>query len=143
MGNTALSRWEPGGDLLAAAIARTKAALRAGTLQGFLWHQGESDAKELALASTYASRLAATIRHLRAELQAPDIPFLAGRLGEWLPATTHPHAGVVDQQLTGLPRLVPRVIIVESAGLTHKGDSVHFDTPSLRRFGVRFATSLF
>ncbi len=143
VGNTPLSRWEPGGDLLAKAIARTKTALRAGTLRGFLWHQGESDAKDLALAATYACRLAATIRHLRVELNAAETPFLVGRLGEWLPATTHPHAHVVNEQLTALSLLVPRVSIVDATGLMHKGDFVHFDTPSLRRFGVRFAKSLY
>ena len=142
VGNTPLSRWEPGGDLLASAIARTKAALRAGKLRGFLWHQGESDAKELALAATYACRLAATIRHLRVELNAAETPFLVGRLGEWLRVTTHPHAHVLNEQLTALPLLVPWVTIVDSTGLMHRGDFAHFDTPSLRGFGVRFAESL-
>ena len=32
-----------------------------------------------------------------------------------------------------------RVAFVSSQGLTHKGDVLHFDSPSLREFGRRYA----
>ncbi len=37
---------------------------------------------------------------------------------------------------------MPNADVVDSAGLKHKGDGVHFDTPSLREFGVRYATAM-
>jgi hypothetical protein len=48
----------------------------------------------------------------------------------------------VNEQLATLPTLAPRTAIVESTGLKHKGDVVHFDTPSLREFGKRYAAAM-
>ena len=61
MGGTPLSRWSKGGDLYQNAVARAKVAMKDGTLQGVLWHQGESDSGSLETADTYARRLATMI----------------------------------------------------------------------------------
>jgi hypothetical protein len=36
----------------------------------------------------------------------------------------------------------PCTAVVESAGLTAKQDKLHFDTPSLRELGVRYAAAM-
>jgi|GEM_PF-5931251 len=41
VGGTPLSRWQKGGDLYQQAIVRIRSAMKAGVLQGVLWHQGE------------------------------------------------------------------------------------------------------
>jgi hypothetical protein len=146
VGGTPLERWQKGGDLWQQAVARAKAAMKVGTLKGVLWHQGESDSGTKANAESYAARLAEMIKDLRTELDAPDVPFVAGELGEFLSerkkGRVPPYWRLVNEQLSELPKLVPRTAIVKSAGLQHKGDFVHFGTPSLRLFGRRYAKAM-
>jgi hypothetical protein len=76
---------EPG-DLYERAWRRTKLALAAhpnAVLRGFLWHQGESDATTLELASTVASRLGELIGNLRDDLTAECVPFPYARRREF------------------------------------------------------------
>jgi hypothetical protein len=49
---------------------------------------------------------------------------------------------VVNEQISSLPTLSPHTAVAESTGLKHKGDGVHFDTPSLREFGKRYAEAM-
>jgi len=61
-GGSELARWEEGGDLFAAAVARVRRCMAEGdatdVIAGVLWHQGESDCCEAALATSHAARLA-------------------------------------------------------------------------------------
>ena len=143
VGGTPLQRWQKDGDLYKQAVERAKAALKDGTLQGILWHQGENDAGREETAKNYAERLAGMVRDLRIELGAQDAPFVAGRLGEFLAPQTKDgkpsYWPLVNEQLDSLPKLVEGVAIVSSAGLKAKSDGVHFDAPSLREFGRRYA----
>jgi len=145
VGGTPLARWLKGRDLYEQALPRIKAAMKDGTLKGVLWHQGESDATQQEHAETYAKRLAGMVRDLRAELGVPEVPFVAGKLGEFLPETKKDapyHWRTVNAQLAELPKVVPKVAVVESTGLKHKGDEVHFDAPSLRELGRRYAEAM-
>ncbi len=144
VGGTPLSRWVKGGDLYAQALERAKAALKDGELKGILWHQGENDSATEQLATNYAARLAQMVKDLRADLAVTDTPFVAGKLGEYLARQSKDGKPsfwpTVNEQLASLPKLLPHSAVVESTGLKHKGDVVHFDTPSLREFGKRYAT---
>ena len=86
------------------------------------------------------------VNDLRTDLGVGEVPFVAGKLGEFLSHQTK--AGkpdfwpVVNEQLASLPALVPHTAVVESSGLSHKGDKVHFDTPSLRVLGDRYAEAM-
>ncbi|MBI3879124.1 MAG: sialate O-acetylesterase [Verrucomicrobia bacterium] len=146
VGGTPLSRWQKGGDLYQQAVVRAKLAMKDGALFGVLWHQGENDAGKKDTAENYAARLAQMVKDLRAEFGISDLPFVAGKLGEFLPRTDKDgqpsYWPVVNEQIATLPSLVPRTMVVESTGLKHKGDGIHFDTPSLREFGKRYATAM-
>lgn len=146
VGGTPLQRWQKGGDLYAQALVRAKLAMKDGTLKGILWHQGESDSGSEETARSYGSRLAQMISDLRADLGAGEVPFVAGKLGEFLaPVSKEGKPSfwpVVNEQLTALPQTVPHTAVVESTDLKHKGDQVHFDTPSLREFGKRYAKAM-
>jgi hypothetical protein len=146
VGGTPLERWSKGGDLYKQAVVRAKLALKDGTLKGILWHQGESDSGAEDKARSYGERLAKMIASLRAELGAGEIPFVAGKLGEFLKRADKngkPNFWpVVNEQLGALPQHVARSAIAESAGLKDKGDGVHFDTPALREFGKRYAAAM-
>lgn len=150
---TPLERWRKGGDLYEQAVVRAKAAMKDGTLKGILWHQGESDTGDAVLARTYRSRLAGMVRDLRAELGAGDVPFIAGLLGDFIGETgsmdgENPawpekpiYWSVVNEQIAGVPSEVPRCAVVSADALT-ANDGVHFDGPSLREFGRRYAKAL-
>lgn len=146
VGGTPLERWQKGRDLYEQAMVRIQAAMKDGILKGVLWHQGEGDAADPEKATSYATRLAAMVGDLRKDLGAPDVPFVAGKLGEFLADTTKDgrpsHWKTVNVQIAGLPALVEHAAVVESAGLKHKGDVVHFDSASLREFGRRYAQAM-
>jgi hypothetical protein len=144
VGGTPLSRWGKGGDLYSNAVYRAKLAMKNGTLKGIVWHQGESDSKP-GLAETYGDRLAKMIQDIRAELKSPRLPFVVGQLGEFLytrPAGNITEAGLVNDTLAKISERIPHTGCASSAGLTHKGDQVHFDTASQRELGRRFAAEM-
>lgn len=140
VGGTPLSRWMPGNDLYENAVTIAKAVLSKGDiLKGILWHQGEADSKDIPTANTYSARLSEMITTLRQELQANQVPFVAGELGHFL----QKHAQCkyfthVNQALRNIT--LPHYACAKASGLLDLGDDVHFDGPSLRTFGKRYAT---
>ena len=144
VGGTPLSRWQKGGDLYSNAVHRAQLAMKVGTLKGVIWHQGESDSSP-GKAETYGKRLDQMIRDLRADLGTPDLPFVAGQLGEFL--LTRGSNNVAEVQLVNdtiakLPSRVPHTGFVSSTGLNHKGDVLHFDAASQREMGRRYAKEM-
>jgi hypothetical protein len=141
VGGTPLSRWEHGGDLYKAALARAKAAAATGTLKGILWHQGEGDAHP-PLSGTYAQRLQQMIRDLRADLGTPELPVVVGELGPFLIGKKGSDAQTINDALHATAKALPNVACAEATGLKHKGDVLHFDAPSQRDFGKRYAAAM-
>ncbi len=144
-GGSPIDTWQPGGyhDQTMShpwddAIARARVALQAGTLQAILWHQGESDATP-ALAPGYEAKLHALIARFRTTLDAPDVPFIVGQLGQFEGVPWDDARRTVDAAHRALPGKVRRTAFVSSDGLVHGGDNVHFDTASLRELGRRYA----
>ena len=120
------------------ALRRAQLALPAGTLQGILWHQGESDSNR-ELSPAYATKLQALIARFRAELRAPTVPFIVGQLGRFAGAPWNEFKTEVDRAHRELPAKIPRTAFVSAEGLTDKGDKTHFDSESCREFGRRYA----
>lgn len=141
-GGSPISAWEPGVRFQQTsshpyddAVARAKAAMKSGTLQAILWHQGESDANE-ALAPAYEEKLRALITRFRKDLDSPELPFLIGQLGQfgkWNAATAQ-----VDQAQQNVAKSMKNVYFIRSDKLT-TGDGIHFDTASLRIMAERYA----
>lgn len=145
VGGTPLSRWQKGEDLYEQALKRIRTAQKNGTVRGILWHQGENDSLDLQKAESYARRLAKMVDDLRTDLNDADVPFVAGTLGDFLSndAGGQPyHWKTVNAQLQLLPGLSARTAIVDAGGLKAKSDGVHFDTPSLRTLGERYADAI-
>ena len=147
VGGSPIDSWLPGALDAATkthpwddAMCRAKAALAAGTLKGILWHQGESDSKS-GLAPAYAAKLADLITRLRAELNAPTAPFIAGQMGKFAERPWDEFRVQVDQAHRDLPGKMPHTAFVSSEGLTHRGDMIHFDSDSYRELGRRYATA--
>jgi hypothetical protein len=144
-GGTPLRRWQRGGDLYSNAVHRVRLAMQDGSLKGILWHQGESDSGAATNANTYADRLGGMIRDLRADLGAPNLPFVAGELGEFFYGRTtnaSPYVMVVNDALKNLPQTVRHSACASSKGLKDNGDTLHFNAAAQREFGQRYAEQM-
>ncbi len=142
-GGSPLKRWMPEGDLYRRAVAWTQAALaQGGTLKGILWHQGCTDAENAAPPADYAERLAKMVASLRKDLNAPDVPFVAGELGEYLAGNAAvKHWRTINEQLALATQTIPNMRLVRSHGLADKGDVLHFGMAAQRTLGRRYAAA--
>jgi Carbohydrate esterase, sialic acid-specific acetylesterase len=145
IGGTRLNRWQKGADLYERAVKRAQIAMKDGTLEGVLWHQGESDSGTNTLANSYGERLYQMIRDLRTDLGSTNLPFVAAQIGEFLYTrkdNPSPFAKTVNTALAKLPENVPFTACVSSHDLKDKGDNLHFDAASQREMGRRYATEM-
>lgn len=145
VGGSAIASWEPGGYDTPTkthpyddAMVRAREALKTGTLKGILWHQGESDCSP-EKSAVYEQKLHALIERLRDELDAPNVPFIAGQLGQFPERPWNEAKKRVDRAHRELPEEISNTAFVSAEGLTHKGDHVHFDAASAKELGRRFA----
>lgn len=145
VGGSPIDTWKPGAihtDTRTPpwddTMKRARAALPAGTLKAILWHQGESDAKA-GLATAYEPKVLDLVARFRRELNAPTVPFIAGAIGRFDGAPWNEFQIQVDRAYRTLVERVPHTAYVSSEGLKDKGDKVHFDTPSYRELGRRYA----
>ena len=146
-GGSPISTWEPGGyhgqtksHPWDDAIKRAKLAMRDGVLKGILWHQGESDSQK-GLAEIYEKKLHELVVRFRKELNAPEVPFLAGQMGQFAERPWSDDKKVVDAAHRNLPNKVKRTAFVSSDDLGHKGDKVHFSAAAFRELGERYANA--
>ncbi len=147
VGGSPLSKWMKGQPLYEAAVDRAKAAMRSGTLAGVLWHQGESDATP-DLAPTYSLRLEKMLKDLRATLHEPNLPIVLGETGRFnngefgAQNIDSAFLKMVNEGIHAAGQKVPNVSVVDSKGLKHRGDQLHFDSVSAREFGKRYAEAM-
>jgi hypothetical protein len=144
-GGSPISTWEPGGYHAQTkshpyddAIARTNRALQNGTLKGILWHQGESDCNET-LAPLYHDKLTSLINRFRTEFKIDDLPFITGQLGQFPQSPWNEFKLMVNDAHMMAAKEMNNVRFVISDGLTCNPDNIHFDAPSQRTFGKRYA----
>ena len=140
VGGTPLSRWMPEEDLYERALSIAREALKGGSLKAILWHQGETDAQHLELAQSYGQRLTQMVSTLRQALDATNVPFVVGGLGDFL--AVHPtcvHYGLVNDALQSLN--VDRCGFASAEGLG-EFDGIHFSSAALRSLGQRYSTEL-
>ncbi|MEO8173180.1 MAG: sialate O-acetylesterase [Sediminibacterium sp.] len=146
VGGTKIDLWQPGAYDNATktypwddAIRRIKKALPDGTVEAILWHQGESDANE-ALSPSYENKLRALIAGFRKELNNSSLPFILGEIGEFKPGENK-HIPFINSVIKKIAETTPYSAFVSCAGLTHRGDFLHFDAASAREFGKRYAAA--
>lgn len=141
-GGAGIDRLGPGTPLYDNAMRRSRQASLHGTLAGVLWHQGETDALDDALAGAHAGKLATMITRLRSDLATPELPFLIGDLAPFGDDKRDPAAvarrAVVRAGLRRVAAETSRAAFVESDGLAGV-DAVHFSRPALMEFGRRYA----
>ena len=141
VGGSGIDRWVEGGDLWSNAVARTRIAQRSGTLKGVLWHQGELDSLSRRLTGTWGGKLASLVRSVRKEFG--PVPFVAGELGHYLGSfRANARWREINEQMHDLERMLPDYCVVSASGLSANPDNLHFNTESLREFGLRYADAM-
>jgi len=145
VGGSPISSWEPGALDPATkthpyddALTRARAAMKDGRLRAILWHQGESDAHP-GLSEQYDAKLRALIARFRADLEAPDLPFIIGALGRFPGKPWDADVRRIDSVHRAVAATVANVAYASSEGLRDKGDTLHFDAASQRELGARYA----
>ena len=120
----------PSRNLYPWVLERLQNALKKGKLQGILLHQGESDNGS----NTWVTRVSKIVSDLKNDLNLnEDVPFLAGELP--YNGCCKLHNNVIAQ----IPSKIPNSAVVSANGLTGMKDQYHFDTPSYREMGKRYA----
>ncbi|WP_184546284.1 sialate O-acetylesterase [Mucilaginibacter sp. FT3.2] len=143
-GGTSLNDWEVGGVLFESAVFQAKLAQRTSKLSGILWHQGENDSFG-GLSALYYDKLNVIVDAFRHELDAPDISFIAGGIGDFLSGGRYgkyfTEYNEVNQALKKFAETKADCYYVTAAGLTANADGLHFDAISQRKFGIRYFQS--
>ena len=81
------------------------------------------------------------IRQLRYDLGDENIPVIVGELGSFAKSYKNgvlKYIDIVNDALKSMPQAVRKCGFASSKGLTHRGDDIHFDSPSYRTFGKRY-----
>ena len=139
-GGTRISWWLPESDYAtpnyySEAVRRTKKAMEYGTLRAILWHQGCGDTGKDALPH-YMERLQRLVASLRADLNAPDVPFVAGELAQW-----RSQSAKYNEMIHSISEHIPNAYWVSSEGcdmLRDKKDP-HFGREGQLLLGERYA----
>ncbi|MEX2235128.1 MAG: sialate O-acetylesterase, partial [Cyclobacteriaceae bacterium] len=139
VGGSSIDDWRPGAYYTGTkthpyddALIRIKKSMKSGIIKGVLWHQGEAD-RCPEKAKEYLHHLTELIKRIRLEVGNPELPFIVGELGRYLPNCNN-----INRELSKVPLKIPYTAVVSSEGLVDKGDSTHFDSPSSTILGHRF-----
>jgi hypothetical protein len=140
-GGTSIEEWKKGTHYFNEAVRRTKEAMKDGELKAILWHQGETDYREVIkhkgeekkYLEAYFENLRQFIKDLRAEIGAEKIPFIAGQLNSGF--------APFNERILTLPNEIDNVYVVKTDGLKTVDDS-HFDRDSVLELGRRYAEKL-
>ena len=142
-GGTSIKEWVKGTHYYNEAVRRTREALKAGELKGILWHQGETDYREVMkqrgpeaqakAMEDYFALLRQFITDLRADLNAVDVPFVAGQVNR--------KYSEFNERMLKLPGELPHVYVVTTEGLVTMDES-HFDRASQFELGHRYGRAM-
>lgn len=140
-GGSCLDQWCVGGLLFDNTCYLSELASRTSTIAAVLWHQGESDCSEQAIA-VYEQKLQVIFDAFREKLNLYDVPFLVGGLGDFLGVFYDPKRATlypkVNKTLEHFAENNPMTGFVSAKGLSANPDNLHFNSKSLREFGVRY-----
>ncbi len=118
--------------------SKVKAAGEVGVIKGILWHQGESNAHPGKI-KPYRDQLEMLFGKFRTTVGNDSLPIVVGELGSFMKFKNGLYADSINQVLWQLKNSDRNIQVVKTDDLTHRGDSVHFDSQSLRTMGKRFA----
>lgn len=79
--------------------------------------------------------------------EEPPAPFILGQLGQWLQdgdimyADRWKYANNAMVSLANIPGILRDCLVVNSEGLAHIGDNLHFSAEAARELGRRYAAA--
>lgn len=147
-GGSALARWDPKreGSLFRAAVQRVQEVLGevggGSRLSGILWHQGETDSGSIESANAYEFVLVEVITALRSACGDADLPTILGELPRFINVEDprfRLFCEVSRATAAAALALGPRVAVVSTASLGHRGDRLHFSAAAADELGRRYA----
>lgn len=124
---------KPTPQFYAEAVRRTKQALQYGELKGILWHQGENDSYTARDRDSYMEKLSGMVSDLRADLNAPDVPFVAAEV------CVDGLGNKINPILRQIRSFVPYSFCVSADGLGMRDDNIHFTREAQIELGKRYA----
>ena len=138
-GGTGIDDWLKGMPLYENALFCTRMAMKASTLTGILWHQGEHDSCA-ELIDSYEEKFLQFYHDLMADLGV-DVPFIIGGvpLAEYSDDPDRRHyAGILNRKLLEIAEKTPGIYFVSSKGMQCNPDFLHINAASQRIFGERY-----
>ncbi|MEM7624140.1 MAG: sialate O-acetylesterase [Planctomycetota bacterium] len=148
-GTSLYNDWKPGTGThyttFTQVVANGLQALAAGgytpKISGFLWVQGERDARDGRSTAQYMSDLQGFVQAIQTAY-GPDLPFHLSRLSSGqinLPAAS---LQAVRNAQFNVSASDPSVFLINTDGMSLKDDNLHFDTPGQIALGEAFADSV-
>jgi hypothetical protein len=144
VGGSPIEHWMPGAYDDATkthpwddAVERIKFAMQYGVIKGVIWHQGEANSNKPEQVKAYLTQIKELIGRFRQLTGNDKLPFVAGQLGNYRPEFIPFNEVVVK-----LPQMVPYTAVATTENLVHRGDTLHFDSPSAEELGRRYAAKM-
>lgn len=144
-GGTSLYQWRrdfSDTTLYGSFLKRARAASVMGKIEGFLWFQGEADARNPAdkrrkpVGEKWGTQFKIFVENLRKDLGRPDLPVVFAQIGRHKNPETYPHWDKVKASQKKVELPVSAIITTEDLELR---DRVHFSAESTQKIGKRFA----
>lgn len=142
VGFTTVEQWQNnetvrGITLMDNFMSKLNYASNFGKIKGILWHQGESNAIDSCF-ETYTSRVDSLVIALKMNF-CDSIPIFIGELGHYTSIKRQKKWDALNTNIHKVEKDMHDVFVVNSYGLKHNGDLVHFDSESQREMGYRYA----
>lgn len=148
-GATIIEAWQRSpsdASLYGSCLKRIRAASPMGRLEGLLFFQGESDTHRGELYQglprrphTWGRKFTTLVNDVRRDLGRPDLPVVFAQIGVHASPDRYVNWEVVQAEQARVQ--LPNVRMIETSDLALR-DRVHYDTPSYRTIGRRFADAM-
>lgn len=141
-GTNLAKKWDPtdSASLYHALLKKVNAAQKMKNIEivGMIWMQGESDAKDQAMATQYAENLSAFVNAVRTDLQNPTLIFLTGRINS--PTNKFKYTDEVRQAQESCS--VAKYGYIDCDPLEKGKDNLHYTTKGTVEMGQIFANMM-
>lgn len=126
-----------GGNPFRSLVKAAKEAQKDGVIKGILMHQGETNTAD----PNWPKNVKIVYDNLLMELglNGSDVPLL---VGEVVDSAMGGKCGAHNNVVATVPNVIPNSHVIQSDGLKHKGDGLHFDSAAMREFGKRYAEKM-
>jgi hypothetical protein len=132
---TTISKWTPPHSVYTSCIEQARQA--GGYVDGVLFLQGESDARNDADATKWATRFRIALNAFRTDLGS-GIPVVIGQIGK---LSGFPYQKTVRDQQAKAASMYRGVAMITTRDLQTQSDGVHFTVDSYKKIGTRFASA--